>query len=356
MIQISGESVVTIYLNSMAFFMVLGLCIISTRVKSHEYLGDRIFMDMCIGVMVYAVFSTIEYLFIGPYFEKYYYIAFLSRTVAISTMLVLSYQLLLYVDFMMYGSRDYLYRKYWKAAIPIVICIALLVINIFTGIVFYESEEGWVYHDTFLYYLILLVMAANFVASIVMAVKYNRNVGHLHFFHMTPMIIPYTVGMLLTIFSTFCAGPIGCAIGMTFIYFSLIERWRYDDEETGFYNRTYVDEVIRRSNKGQADYSIALTFEVAGSPEVLTDVLKGLLPREGEVVRLSNRSFLLLLPGKDGKLGDWISGAVQKMVAEYDRTHPGEELGLEIRSHVRDQDKKENTESFLTNVLKTVKA
>lgn len=356
MIQISGESVVTIYLNSMAFFMVLGLCIISTRVKSRKYLGDRIFLDMCIGVMVYAVFSTIEYLFIGPYFEKYYYIAFLSRTIAIGTMLVLSYQLLLYVDFMMYGSRDYLYRKYWKAAIPIVVCIALLVINIFTGIVFYESDEGWVYHDTPLYYLILLVMVVNFVASIVMAVKYNRDGGHMHFFHMTPMIIPYTVGMLLTIFSTFCAGPIGCAMGMTFIYFSLIERWRYDDAETGFYNKTYVDEVIKRSNSGKAEYSTALSFEVDRSTGVLIDVLKGLLPREGEVIRLSDNAFLLLLPGQGEKLAGWISSTVTRMTSEYDGSHPGEELGLQVRSYVRNTDKEETIDEFLQNVIKTVNA
>ena len=349
MIGVTGEAIVTVYLNCLALYMVLGLCVISRRIRSHESLGDRIFLDMCIGVIFYAVTSCIEYLIIGSDYDKFYIVAVVCRTLSIISMLVLSFQWLLYVDYMIYGSRDYLFRKYWKVTIPLLLAIVIVIIIMIDEIYYYQKGDGPVYFDIRFFYLVIFVMLGNFIASIVIAVKYNREVRRLHFFHVTPVIIPYTVGMFMAIFSPYCAGPIGYAIGMTFIYFSLIERWRYDDPGTGFYNKTYLSEIIRLCAEGRANYTSAIRFDVDRSSETMVDVLTGLLPRDGEVVRLGENSFLLFLENGGEKLTQWISNTVTRVTNDYNNAHPGDEICLNIDSYMRGSD--EPADAFVRSVI-----
>ena len=47
------------YLDVMAFITILGLILISKRIRSRNTAGDRIFMAMCINAMAYSLLSLL---------------------------------------------------------------------------------------------------------------------------------------------------------------------------------------------------------------------------------------------------------------------------------------------------------
>ena len=337
MIEFSGPTVVTLYLDAMGFLSVLGLAIISRRLSLHSAPGDRLFLDMCISVMLYAVFNGAAYCFTDPALIISERAAVVLRSVAIAALLVFSFQWLLYVDFMIFGSRDYLFRIYKKHAIPLAAALLMLLINVFTSIAF-EPLYGGLFDDKPLYFVLMLPVAVYFIYSILMAKRYSSRVKRLHFFHAKPMALPFAAGLLLTLTTPYSAAPLGSAMGLTCIYFSLVERWRYEDSDTGFYNRAYMKEIMESLTKGDFDYRAAIIFEAKAGSSELVSMLKQLLPRNGEVVRLKENRFLLLLENGDKSLISWITGKIRLLCDKYDRVNPGNEIELCIYEFLREKD------------------
>lgn len=347
MIELSGPTTVTLYLDAMGLFTALGLTLISRRLNARGNPGDRLFFDMCVSVMLYAVFNGTAYIFTEPEFIVYPLISVILRTVGIACLLVFSFQWLLYVDFMIYGSRDYLFRIYKKHAIPLAFALIILVINIFTGIAF-EPLPGGLFDDRLLYNALVLLIGIYFAGSLVMAYRYNRQIKRLHFFHAKPMIVPFVAGLLFTVLTPFSASPMGCAVGLAYVYFSLVERWRYEDRATGFYNHTYVDEILKMTGTGKVEYRSALLLEARQSAGALSDMLTQLLPRDGEVIRLSENSFLLILENGDKALLSWLDGRIGILSGKYDSLNPDIGIGLKITSFTRE--KGESSKDFIIRV------
>ena len=330
-----------LFLNMMIDFGVAlvmgGLCVFSCCSRCRKNTGGRLFLLMSISVLVYALCNGAQLLVtlskIDPTNTAVLTLYFVAETAA----LIFSFQWLLYVDFMIYGSRDQLFRRYAKFAIPLLVQFALdflWLLALLTGGTGSAASE--VLNRIWLYYSMVLLLFY-FGASVLVAFHYDRKVRKLHFFHPLLMLVPLGVYALIELFLPMKLYSLAYASAVLIMWITLLRRWRFDDEESGFYNARYLDEILLMKGRELRDYQAAMQLLVKQSFAELAEILKGLLPREVEVLRLNENSALLLLESEKEAVLDRFEKSFQQQCSEYDRRNPQSPMALEVRRLCREE-------------------
>ena len=313
--ELSTDSIINLAVIIAGGLLALIVLLASARDikrRGHKDTGDIIFRLICICVIAFAFLRGSESLF---KWMGYYDVVPWLGTAAYAVMVFISYLWLLYADYMIYGSKDYLFRKYSKFAIPLVICFVLL-----------ATRPVWLFipglSDGFIRGVVLVtnvykyvLMALYFLMSVIVAARYDIRVKKLHFFHVYPLAIPVLAGIILSIPSGISLWPLGYSVGLLSLYLSLRKRWMYDDPETGFYNARYLDEIRKPVDEKKRDYRSAMELKLSVSMADFSARFKHIIPREMEEVRLDEHRLLLLI----GSGGKELTGRFEKMFKGYDK-------------------------------------
>ena len=303
--------------------------------RGHKDIGDIIFRLICICVVAFTCLRGLEELL--KQMECYDAIPWLG-TAAYAVMVLISYLWLLYADYMIYGSKDYLFRKYIKFSIPLVICFVLL-----------ATRPVWLFipglSDGFIQGVVLVtnvykyvLMALYFLMSVIVAARYDIRVKKLHFFHVYPLAIPVLAGIILSIPLDISLWPLGYSVGLLSLYLSLRKKWKYDDPETGFYNAKYLDEIKKPVAEKKRAYQSAMELKLPGSMSDFSAKFRHILPREMEEVRLDEHRLLLLI----GSGGKSLTGRFEKMFKGYDKD-------IEIRTFISED--YDDAVSFMNRIM-----
>ena len=334
-----AELEISIYLNIMAVVTMLGFLIISRRMRQRVTVGDRIFFIMCINVLLYAVLSLSAILVPADTPEQYYWKAMIFKTLIELVVLFTIYQWLLFVGYGVHESKDHLRRRYWIFLFPMAILVVLFIVNLFTEILF-TYDENHVFRPKPLFTLVVVVELVYFVISGVLIWWNNRRVDRMERFHFAPILIPFATGLFETFVSEIAIGPIGFTAAIIFIFFSMTERWQYDDEIPGFYHRAILDYMREQVKTGRADYYCVILFKSEGNEEALADLIRAELPKRGKAVHLSEGVFAAYLGKGKEDLRDLIVLAVTESAEEYDKAHPDRPIALttEVINRKKDED------------------
>lgn len=341
---LAEEAVVSVYLEVMALLIMLGLILLSRRIDLRRKLDSRVFLIMCLCVVADGLCSAFCY---AMHYQNYPWgstAVLIVRTLQEAAILLLVYNWSLFTNHKIHHSREHIDRIYPYLFIPISACMLFLVVNLFTGILFTISADNLCKATPF-YYVMTAIEVFYFLQAVGMILYYRRKGVRLHFFHVTPVIIPTVIGALVNILTPYSAAALGCAIGLIFLYFSMIADWRFDDPETEQYNREYLLCVRALARDGRRDCRNIVVFETDADPAVLAELLSHEIPRDGDLIHMGGGRFVLLLDQGDRSALELLELLVAEAVDEYNEEHPQEEISLKTEHHIRRAD--ETASAFL---------
>ncbi len=291
-LMVTFDGVLVALMLSFGLFILSKVSVKDIGEKGKKFRSILLF-NICLALSELACYSARHHVF-----------GVLDRTIGQTTgtlveifLMIIIWQWLIYVDYCLYHSMDHIRFRYKYLAIPIYVTTGIFVLNFFTGIVFYY-DENVVSHLTPLYYVLTAVKYLYVVGTFVLLAIHKKRNGTLHFVDVWAFAAPTLVASVLTMILPYSLMGIGIAIACVMVYFSELNERCYQDSETGFYNRPYLDHLINQYKEGAFTFSSGIVMCLDNDDEkdfaTLADILKKELPEECETVRLDKERFLSL--------------------------------------------------------------
>ena len=346
--NVSTESIVTVYADTVAFVLVLGLLFMaSTFIGKKDEKSSGLFSLLSVLTMINSLSNGISYMLHHQNLGWPFAVRMIMPTIAEFSTLAVLFVWLVYIDYKLYGSWDRTKQVEKIFRVPVIIFLVLSVINIPTGIMF-EVAEDFTFVAKPLFYVFSVVQYAYGILPIVSYVRYIKNHGYQHFFHIAPVVVPVFSAAIFTLLSSYSARSLGFAIGLVFLYFSFINRWRFDDDETGYYNRKYLNHIKVLCREKMADYHSAMIFEVSYMADELKNIFKAEVPSDGEIIRIGERKLLLLSESANSSMISALSDMIMDDTDEFDEAHP--EAPIDLSAFYVIRRKNESAEDFISRI------
>ena len=187
-------------------------------------------------------------------------VTLISTNLVMILNLVFIYLWTLFINYRLYKSRNRIRRLRILSLIPLFFVLILLVINFFTGIVFYVSAEGELKMRP-LWGLYILVQVMYIVGTSSFLVRYKKKSGGLHFFPVKSFIIPFMAGTIGELVIPGMSLPTaGATIGYLLIFFGMLRENTFEDPVTGFYNSFFLERISQEASAGAYSFSSGILF------------------------------------------------------------------------------------------------
>ena len=346
---ISEKAVVSCYVDTAALMVMILLMLLSERVRRRRDQSSRIFNLLSWQILISCLFSFV-------YHSMFYRTEPLTRTISLisfslwtCSLIMISVEWLAYVDAKLYGSRNYLNPQVMLRFVPLILCLLLVVINLFTGILFTVGEDN-IMQSARLHNPMRLVLFLYFFNSALMVWRFDRKSEKASFLHIAPMLF----SLLVAAIAHYMLSPrgvfvLGLCIGIILLYFSMADEFRFLDKESQLYNRRFLSYLIAESMRGKKIINSALVLEANGSLPGCFTVLRETLHHTDDVIRVKDRQFLLFTGAAGLPALQMKSTQVEEAVEKYNSEHPGDKIHLTVRSHTRAED--ETADDFLRRVM-----
>lgn len=349
MIRIEGAEAVSLYMNFFALMLVLALISLSYRLVSGRTSEDKLFLYLCIASAINSTAGMIYSLSKAVAASWSSVVMLLSITVGRMAVLTLLFLWILYVDYRLNRSRDHLIRRYPVLLVPMGIIFVLFVINLFTGILF-SIDGQLIVHRTILYHILFSINIAYFLISSGVFFRYKKEIGSLSFFTIAPFLVPVALGAAGEFLCFYASETAGFAVGLIFMYFSMLACWKFEDEDPAFYNPVFLQYVSDCMKNGTSPVVSAVEFSGTNG-ESLSSILKMALPKEHETVHLPGSTYLYLSVRGNEEYLKGLASLVSMAADRYDSEHPGNAITLEVRYLFPDRDHPERTDWLMSSEL-----
>ena len=320
MMVIAEEYVVSLAFDLIAVLILFGMCIVPKNKEEKEKTGTLIFVSMGICIIVGSIFDIFCCMLVDTSYAWGEAAVYISRTVSEFAILLFLFFLLLYTDYKLFGSRDHLRRHFGIFLIPPGLIIILYIINLFTGILFGVDEEmRWeptklYYIVSFIKYVYLVIPPIHYMRSFLKSVKKS-------FLHPLSIYIPILSGTIITLITPFSVTYLGCAVGLVLMIFSGIDSWRYADTRTSFYNKAYLNHILKAIQKKKESRRSMIVFEAKGNRDAFAGLLSEELPADNEKVALGNGKVAFISDTGSMEQLKSLAEFVKDGAEEYDSTH-----------------------------------
>ena len=346
--MIIGDAVVSCYVDAASLLVMILLLILSKHLRHRESTSTRIFYALSLCVTANCVFSFLYnamYMQTAPWCHT---AAIVFKTLRECMVLVIVLLWLVYIDNKLNGEKK---RRSIKAALvflPFVGLLILLVVNLFTGIVFTYSSNNLLQPKPLLY-VIFAVEFGYFACSAVIVRYYDRKSMKIRFLHVSPMLVSIVLASGTQLFTTYDIGILGYVIGMILLYFSVISEYRLLDEESGLYNKEYLVYLYNMALSKKQNIRSALIMEPSGSLPAGFAILRETLHKDYDVIRVEEKKFLMF-SGMDSRSAlQLLSTHVEEAVAKHNTEHPDETILMTVHCRMRTED--EDAFTFLSSTM-----
>ena len=321
-IQIAPVSQPTLYMDAMAIVICIGLIVLGARnLNGRDRNAEKLFGLMLVFLIINGLTNAISYSF---HFNTPGWSApvrMIFPTIAELTILYACFAWMMYVDYKLYGSRDRILRHYSLFQIPVIAFTVMAVINLFTGFMFVVDENmQFVWNIGFYFLCFAQYFYGGYPAFLLIrhALNHRKN----QFFHIWPTVAPVVLTAVFTLVTPYSPRCLGFTTAVVFLYFSYVERWRFNDQESGFFNRHYVDYLLELEEAKLPNYNSVLIIYAENVNKELFSILESDTPYGGELIRASEHLFLLF--SESGRLSSikLLSSTFRKEAEDHDKTHP----------------------------------
>ncbi len=324
--QLVGDVAVGLYMNSFSLVLVLVLFSLCFKVVQKHEDADRLYFMLCAVSGVYSVCGIMYFLTkaLNNYLSRPVMMLYITLgRIAVLALLVIW---ILFVDFKLNKSRDHLKRRYNFLWWIIGGIFVLYILNFFMGIIFTVDEE-LNHHYSPLFYVILCINLGCFFLSCETYFRYKKEEGVAAYFSILPFILPVAVGAFGEIFAFFAAETAGFAVGLIFLYFSMVRSWMFDAGDTFFLNDAYFRKVCEAVRGGRDDIKGAAVF-MCENEAALRDILKEELPKDCEIIRLGTGRFVFLSVRGNRNFLQSLASMIAVEARDYDMDHPTSKISF----------------------------
>ena len=346
--MITGSSVVDCFVAIASFLVMVLLLFLSRRIYKQRNQSHRIYFLLTVQVAFTCIFCFVFNAMNKQPAPWCHTAAVISRTLREFSVLVTVTLWLAFVDRKLYGNR-----KQWNTIriirmIPMISFQILLIVNLFTGVIFTVGEDN-VLQPLPLFYVMMAVNFLLFLSSAVAVWHYDRRSSKTRFLRVSPMILSVFTWVLPQFFSHYDTGIMGFAIGVSLLYFSMVSEIRFVDEESGLYNRGYMAYLFDLALAGKNDAKSALILETEGNLSAGYRILYNVLNPTGDVIRVEKTKYLMFSSTDSRSTMQYLASLVDEAVENHNRELPEEKVRISARCRIRTPG--EDSFSFLSTVM-----
>ena len=351
--MIDEKAVVACYVDAAAILAMLVLLLQSGHLRRQNNLPMRVYNVLSWQVLFNAVACFVfnaMYRQTAPWCHT---VAWISRTLWDYSVLATDFLWLTYVDVKLFGTKKRGTLTRIVRILPLIVFLILLVINLFTGILFTIAEDNSLQPKP-LFNLMLLTMFLYFCTSTLIVWYFDRKKTKVRFLHIEPMIISVVAALIPQYTTSYGTGILGFVIGITLLYFSMVDEFSFLDEESQLYNERFLscffDDTMVRKNTLRS----ALILEADGHLPASFEILRNTLHQNNDVIRMDENKFLMFSGSDSMSALQLLSTHVEEAVKAYNDEHPKEKTQITVRCRMRKQD--ENAYAFLRTVVEEKEA
>ncbi len=291
--KIAEDVLMTLLSDTFAILIFLGLLTLSDRNRKRRNFEERCFFYLCLTGLGMAAADGAAYLMIDKSLSSLRLPAILLYTIEEILVLAVVWQWILYIDYQIYNTRDHLKRRYRWTGFVFAVATALYVINIFTGFIFTVDERLVMCWETG-YPFMLVMETAGFFYPVYELYRYSKRRKIVYFMQAWPVIVPVILDVIVSSLTVYSVTALCFASSLTFFYFFMMNRWRFVDESSGFYNSAYMDFLKRLKKEGKRDYNHIIAFSAKkDTSEELCHSLRDNAPSQSDIIRENDGRFLL---------------------------------------------------------------
>ncbi|MBO6092280.1 MAG: PP2C family protein-serine/threonine phosphatase [Oscillospiraceae bacterium] len=346
--MIDEKAIVACYVDAAAILAMVVLLLQSGHLRKRNTLPLRIYYILSWQVLFTAVCCFVFNAMYRQSAPWSHTVALISRTLWDYSVLAVDYLWLTYVDVKLFGSRKRGSIARIIRILPLIIFLVLLVINLFTGIVFTITEDNSLQPKP-LFSLMTLTMILYFCTSALIVWYFDRKKTKVRFLHIEPMIISVVIALIPQYTTPYGTGILGFVIGITLLYFSMIDEFSFLDEESQLYNERFLsyffDNTMARKNIVQS----ALILEADGYLPAGFEILRNTLHQNNDVIRIDEKKFLMFSGSESLSALQLLSTHVEEAVKAHNDEHPKEKTQITVRCRMRKED--ENVYTFFRKVV-----
>ncbi len=277
--------------------------------RQHRRLDDKLFLAIVLIALSASIVEVWAFWIDGRPGTLNHYANLLGCTFLYVANIVGCFIWTLYVDVKLYRDKQRLKKQLPLYGIVPSIAMIALIVNLFTGFLFYVDENN-VYHRmplcAALYGLVLLTGAISIAIYYIYEKKYEK----ISFFPVWMFMLPAVIGSIAQglVYGISVAWP-STAIGISALYMSLQSEVSFLDHLTGHYNRLYLDHTLTAAEGSDKKYygimldlnffkKINDTYGHSAGDRALADagqILRRATVGRGSVFRYAGDEFVILM-------------------------------------------------------------
>ncbi len=346
--MIDEKAIVACYIDAAAILAMVVLLLQSGHLRKQNTLSMRVYYVLSWQVLFTAVacfvFNTM-YRQTAPWCHT---VALISRTLWDYSVLAADFLWLTYVDVKLFGTKKRGTFTRIVRILPLIIFLILLVINLFTGIIFTIADDNSLQPKP-LFNLMTLTMILYFCMSALIVWYFDHKKTKVRFLHIEPMIISVVAALIPQYTTSYGTGILGFVIGITLLYFSMIDEFSFLDDESQLYNERFLSYIIDNTIARKKTFHSALILEADGYLPASFEILRNTLHKNNDVIRIDKKRFLMFSGSDSLSALQLLSTHVEEAVKAYNDNHPKEKTQITVRCRMRKQD--ETAYSFLRKVV-----
>lgn len=344
--HMAPESYLTIYLDITAVIICLGLVFLGSKaIEGRDKTAEHLSRGILILLVLNGITNAISYACHHQNLGLPAPVRMIAPTIAEITTLYVCFIWMLYADYKLYGNRDRILRRYRYFQIPVFVFTGLSIVNFFTGFLFIV-DENMQFVPNAGYYLLLIAQYFYGLFPVFLLIRHALTHKHIQFFHIWPTVAPGLISALFTQFTPYSGRCLGFTIAAVFLYFSYVERWRFNDRESGFFNRHYVDYLLELKEEKIPDYKSAVLISAEHVNKELFSILESNMPYGGELIRLSDQLFLLFSESGNVSSIKLLSATFREEAEEYEKNNPDQPAIQMVVSYTM-RSKEESVKEFM---------
>ena len=334
MTGINEASIASCYIDASALLIMFLLMILSEGFRKNKTPAMRVFRTLCLTLMATCVLSFISHAMYRQPAAWCHTLAVAARTLWMWSAYLTILLWAGYVEKKMYGNKVISVPVKAMYNLPFLLFTALLIVNLFRGIIFTCTPENQ-FEYTWLYYAIMFVEAMYLVMSMFRIRSYNKKAQKVCFIRVLPIALSIAVGASVRFFLACQADVLGYSIGVLLVYLSMAEELRCLDPDSGLYNLSFLSYLFDLAMAGKYDAHSALVLETTGNLQAGAEILSDTLHQDNDVIRVAENKYLMFSGERNQTALQFLITAVDEAVVKYNQEHPEETTRISARCVMR---------------------
>lgn len=331
-----GNSIVSCYVDIASLLVIVILLMLSYKVRRRDSSAIRMYRILCAQIGLTCIVCFMANVSEGHTSEIFHVISFVSRTLWELCTILTDVIWLAFVDQKLYGSLEKRSVRHVSRFAIVVIYIVMLIINIFTGFIFKINSDSS-FQRTPVYNLMIFVDFALFCSAALAVWVFDRRSTKVRFLRVAPMIVSLLAFILPQFFTPYNTGIIGHVIGLTFLYISLVSELRFIDDESGLYNKNFMTFMYDMAIAEKDDFHSVIKLETEGDLQEGFKILRDVLHRKGDVIRVEERKFLLFSTADNLSALQYRLSPLDVAVDRHNTKYPDKKVNFTARSRIRSE-------------------